>query len=309
MLALVLATIHAFAPSMDAMMVLRGGALRRAAIVTGGARGIGRGISEALAASDHDLLITFNSNSAAAEAAADELRKAHGCSVVVVGGDISLEATRDAIFATYDKAFPTSSHELGAVVHNAGQYVGITSANTDRLKAAALSFGDGSMLDGDGNVQMGTMRYYQKLYGEAYIDLCERGLARMAEESGGSLIGISSPGCSTQYNPQLGYDMPGSGKCIMEYSMRLFALRAAQKRVNCNVVVPGVTESDAWGKLAESRGASKEELIAGLAGRIAPMGSMKPRQLGDAVAFLCSPAGRFITGLSLPVDGGVHLKT
>ena len=41
------------------------------------------------------------------------------------------------------------------------------------------------------------------------------------------------------------YDMPGSGKCIMEYAMRLFALRAAEKGVNSNVVVPGVTKTDA----------------------------------------------------------------
>ena len=90
--------------------------------------------------------------------------------------------------------------------------------------------------------------------------------------------------------------------------MRLFAVRSAAKGVNCNVVVPGVTVTDAWGKLAETRGTSKDELVAGIAGRLSPMGSMTPRQLGDAVAFLCSPQGRLVTGVSLPVDGGVHLK-
>ena len=33
----------------------------------------------------------------------------------------------------------------------------------------------------------------------------------------------------SQYNANLGYDMPGSGKCVMEYAMRLFALRCAGK--------------------------------------------------------------------------------
>ena len=151
------------------------------------------------------------------------------------------------------------------------------------------------------------MHYYQRMYGDAYVDLCERGLARMT--AGGSLVGISSPGCTTQYNANAGYDMPGSGKCVMEYAMRLFALRCAGKDVNCNVVVPGVTTTDAWGRLAATRGTTKDELVAAISGRLSPMGSVTPRQVGDGVAFLCSPAGRIVTGVSLPVDGGVHLKS
>lgn len=193
----------------NAIWALRGGATaRRAAIVTGGTRGIGRGISEALAESGHDLLLTYNSDSAAAEAAADELRGTHGCTVVCCGGDISLEATRDAVFASYDDAFG-ASHTLAAVVHNAGQYVGITSSNADGLEPAAVGFGDGSLLDESGRAQLAVMKYYQRLYGDAYVDLCERGLARMTQEAGGSLVGISSPGCTLQYKANLGVDTLG----------------------------------------------------------------------------------------------------
>ena len=190
------------------------------------------------------------------------------------------------------------------------QYVGITSTNADGLQGGKpVGFGDGSLLE-EGATNLATMHYYQRLYGDAYVDLCERGLARMSAESGGgSLVGISSPGCTTQYNANLGYDMPGSGKCVMEYAMRLFALRCAGKDVNCNVVVPGVTTTDAWGRLAATRGTTKDELVAAISGRLSPMGSVTPRQVGDGVAFLCSPAGRIVTGVSLPVDGGVHLKS
>ena len=90
--------------------------------------------------------------------------------------------------------------------------------------------------------------------------------------------------------------------------MRLFAVRAAAKHVNVNVVIPGVTVTDAWGKLGAMRGQSKEEIVEGVSGRLAPMGAMQPKQVGDGVAFLCSPAGRAVTGVSLPVDNGVHLK-
>ena len=283
---------------------------KRVAIVTGGTRGIGRGISESLAAQGFDLLLTYNSDADAAAESAKRLTSEYpDCKVECVGGDVSLESTRDAIFECFDKCFG-SEQQLGAMVHNAGQYVGITSTNADGLPAAMLGFGDGSMLPPNGGAaSLETMHYYQRLYGDAFVDLCERGLARM-EDGGGSLVGISSPGCTLQYNPNMGYDMPGSGKCVMEYAMRLFALRAAKKKINCNVVVPGVTESDAWGKLAETRGVDRDEMVQGIAGRICPMGTtLSAKEVGDVVAFLCGPQGRVITGVSLPADGGVHLKT
>ncbi|EOD36480.1 hypothetical protein EMIHUDRAFT_226233 [Emiliania huxleyi CCMP1516] len=102
----------------------------RAAIVTGGTRGVGRGICEALAASGFDLLMTYNTDATLAEKAAAELRSEYGCSAEHIGGDISLESTRDAIFAHYDKTF-AGSHALGAVVHNAGQYVGVTASKCE----------------------------------------------------------------------------------------------------------------------------------------------------------------------------------
>lgn len=280
-------------------------ATKRLAIVTGGTRGIGRGISEALARDGFDLLLTYNSNAVAAAAAATELESKYHRRVACVGGDLTQCETRNAIFDLVDREW-NDTHTLSAIVHNAGQYLGVTSDNAAQLTASLSVFGDSSLLDEDGIPNLDKVRYYQSLYGDAYIDLCERGLARMHE--GGSLIGISSPGCTLQYKANLGYDMPGAGKCIMEYAMRLFALRSAARNVNCNVVIPGVTVTEAWDKLAQSRGMERDELVAGVVTRIAPMGTMTPQTLGSAVAFLCSPNGRWITGVSLPIDGGVHLK-
>lgn len=287
----------------------------RIAIVTGGTRGIGRGITEALADSGDygGFLLTYNTNREAAEAFVSELNKKHTLQVELVGGDISLPETRDAIFDCLDDKFKGCL--LAVVVHNAGQYVGITSDNAVGLSKQNLAFGDGSLLQQDGKVNLDTMRYYQHMYGEAYVDLCERGLERMkkAAQDGvpyrGSLIGISSPGCNILQRPALGYDMPGSGKCVMEYAMRLFALRAAPLGINCNVIIPGATRTDAWSRLEESRDVAKGQMIGGMVSRAVPMGiQIDPKEIGDAVAFLAgSGGGKFITGVSLPVDGGFHL--
>ena len=278
--------------------------IQRAAIVTGGTRGIGRAISERLAADGFDLLLNYCADGNSAELTSSALKDKYDCKVVCVGGDVSRPKTRDEIFKQYDKEFKLT-HALGAVVHNAGQYVGITSENGLGLKhEKMIGFGDGSILNNDESVDFSQMHYYQQLYGDAYIDLCERGLRRMGIR-GGSLVGISSGGCNLHYRPSPGYDMPGAGKCVMEYAMRLYALRSGVRGVNCNVVIPGVANTEAWDNLSKLRGDSNVmEKIA----QLSPMGGTCPLDIGRAVSFLCSVYGRPITGMSIPVDNGIHLK-
>ena len=82
--------------------------------------------------------------------------------------------------------------------------------------------------------------------------------------------------------------------------MRLFAVRAAAKKVNANVVIPGVTPEGAWEALGATRGMSGKEMAEGVASRLAPMGPTPAKVVGDGVAFLCSPAvardGRLAAG-------------
>jgi NAD(P)-dependent dehydrogenase (short-subunit alcohol dehydrogenase family) len=295
------------------------------AIVTGGTRGIGSGISAALAEVGYDLVLTYNSNARAALEFASELlnedeeeEEEEALRVECVGGDISLPETRDRVFECLETKF--AGQPLRVLVHNAGQYVGITADNVDGLVRGdkLLMFGDGSLLDEDtGRTNFDTMHYYQRMYGEAWIDLCERSLQRMRENkgegtvaSGGSIVGISSPGvCASYYGPDSSYSMPGSGKSLMEYTMRVYARQAASHQVNVNVIVPGFTRTQAWTKLAQSRGLPDEqEMMQTLVEARCPMKqSMSPRDIGNVVAFLCSSVGRYVTGTVLPVDGGMHL--
>lgn len=301
---------------------------RPIAIVTGGTRGIGRGIATVLAEAGHDLLVTYNADKDAADAFAASLAAELGGDVRVecVGGDLSLESARDAIFEALDRmttSRPSSEDgeacgagggggRLAVLVHNAGQYVGITSDNADGLAPGrrTLSFGDGSLLDEDGRTNLETMRYYQRLYGEAFVDLCERSLMRMGDGGGGSIVGISSPGVNAHlYGPDGSYSMPGAGKSLMEYSARIYAAKSAGRGVNVNVIVPGYTKTEAWDRIAKSRGLDGEGMIDGLVGmRAAVKEAIAPRDIGNAVRFLCSESGKFVTGAVIPVDGGIHLN-
>lgn len=277
----------------------------RAAIVTGGTRGIGRGIAEALASEGRDLLLTYASDDVSARETARAVARLGARTVVLVRGDLSRSETRAELFARFDAVYG-ETHDLDAVVHNAGQYVGITAANDRNLSAQPLAFGDATLVDAGGAAQLEQMHYYQQLYGDAFVDLCERALARVSEERGAALVGISSPGCTTQYHPNLGYDMPGAGKCVMEYAMRLYALRAAARGVTVNVVVPGVTETRAWDRLAGGEEGGK--LARGVAKRVSARARvMHTADVARVVGFLCSEAGRAITGVSLPLDG-THLR-
>lgn len=278
---------------------------RRVAIITGGTKGIGRGISEALAEDGFDLVLNYNSDEAAATKMVAEMSDRYPeVQCTLVGGDISLNETRSAIFTAFDEM--SVSHELGVVVHNAGQYLGMTSTNTRDLDGPPQRVLGHGAKDG---MDLRHIEYYQAMYGNAFIDLCERGIARMKSDTGGALIGISSPGCNVTFAVRSGYAMPGSGKCVMEHACRSIAMTAGAKNINCNVVIPGYTLSNAWGKVADHMGTTVDALMSkGVSAKAAIKRPATSRELGDVVAFLCSPKGRYITGVALPVDGGNHLS-
>ena len=80
---------------------------RPVAIVTGGTRGIGAGISEALLASSSepfDLILNYGSNKEAAEKTAKALKENWPESQIeLVGGDLTKPSVREEIFKCYDK--------------------------------------------------------------------------------------------------------------------------------------------------------------------------------------------------------------
>ena len=79
--------------------------MKRIGIITGGTRGIGRGISERLAAWLDILVLTYNTDTQRAHQVAAELRQQYSNlqSVELVAGDLSEQASRNAIFECVDR--------------------------------------------------------------------------------------------------------------------------------------------------------------------------------------------------------------
>ena len=78
--------------------------------------------------------------------------------------------------------------------------------------------------------------------------------------------------------------------------------------ITVNNVLPGATNTARLTSLAkakaEASGTTPEVVLAGMASK-APAGRVgQPEEIGYAIAFLCSPAAGYISGINLPVDGG-----
>jgi 3-oxoacyl-[acyl-carrier protein] reductase len=90
---------------------------------------------------------------------------------------------------------------------------------------------------------------------------------------------------------------------------RSISRELAPHNVTVNCVLPGSVLSDRTQELAAARskdlGITPEEFIKRKAADV-PMGRLgQPREIGEAVAFLCSEQARYISGVTLPVDGAL----
>lgn len=257
-------------------------------MITGGTRGIGLGIAKCLARDGYHLVLGYHVNHTAAELARESIEKEYGVKVICCAGDIAFQENMEKLFNIVRTEF---DNELTAFVHNAGLYIGITTEQTDLQPKA------------DSDFEL-IYDYYQKVYPRAFV----RGI-QMAQTCKGLryVIAILNPGCNCTQIPRVAYEMPGQAKASMEYLVRLYAVKLAKDKVTVNGIIPGFVKTEAWEHVFKKRGIPREAIEAHvektLVGRWGD-----PSEIGESVAFLCSTRGNFITGVALPVDGGLHLQ-
>ena len=117
--------------------------------------------------------------------------------------------------------------------------------------------------------------------------------------AGSAIVGISSLG---SFRVLENYVLVGTSKAALESVVRYLGVELAPRGIRVNAVSAGVVETEALDYFP-----NKEEMLQA-ARRRTPAGRMvEPRDVADAVLFLCGPHSEMVCGQTLIVDGGFSL--
>lgn len=240
----------------------------RTAIVTGGTKGIGRGVAQVLAAAGADVVISGR-DEAVGQAAAEELSGLGGGTVAYVRADVASEADCEALAAAAVERFGS----IDIVCANAGMFpevrlTDLTAAQIDEIFAINVR---GAML---------TVR--------ACVPQLE------ASGHGRVLLTSSITGPITGYP---GWTHYGATKAAMLGFMRSAAMELAPMGITVNAILPG---NIATGGLDEMGADYLAAMIDSIPQR--KLGAVE--DIGNAALFLATDEAAYITGATLVVDGG-----
>ena len=240
----------------------------KSAIITGGVRGIGRGIAEAFCKEGANVVLVYRSNDEAAEATRAALA-AYGTGVELVKGDVaSMETAKEAV-ARCQETFGS----VDILVNNAG-------ITKDKLLLKMSDEDFGQVVDIN---LKGSFNFLQAA-GSVMMKQRHGAIINMASISGV----MGNPG-------QVNYSASKAGVIGMT---KAAAKELGRRHIRVNAIAPGFIETDMTAALTDDQKDAAAKNI-GL-GRLG-----QPEDIANCAVFLASDMSDYITGQVIGVDGGL----
>jgi len=250
----------------------------KVALVSASSKGLGRAIAEELAAEGTDLVMCARGADALREAA-DSIRKNSRVKVIDVAADVSQQADIDRVAKTALDGFG----KVDILVTNSG---GPPSGKFEGFDHEAWDAAARLLL-------------------HSAVGLTRTILPGMKERRWGRILNVTSIAVK---QPIDGLMLSNSLRSAVTGFARTLANEVASYNITVNNIMPGYTRTDRVEQLArassEKTGSSVAEAFAKWEHEI-PMGRLgEPREFAALAAFLASERASYITGASIPVDGG-----
>ena len=244
----------------------------RVAIVTGGSRGIGRGISLALAKAGANVVICFRRDEAAAKDTVTQI-EAMGRKALAFQADVSDDGkVRELVAKTVETFGKIDILVNNAGIASRGNYIGDTDVNEAHRVMNVHVFG--------------AFHFVQSV------------LPFMRKQERGDIHFISSV-AAVQCQP--GHAPYAMAKASLEAMAKVLAKEELPNNIRVNVVALGLVETEMGSRLVK---ATTGQQIEDIHHRM-PFGRIcQPADVGNLCAFLCSDEGGYISGHVIYLDGG-----
>jgi 3-oxoacyl-[acyl-carrier protein] reductase len=242
----------------------------RIALVTGGSRGIGKAVVEALAREGAKVAFVYKSNTQAAEQLVKDL-ELNQREALAIQGDASKKADSDAAV----KQVIDKWGRLDILVNNAGII-------KDGLLAVMEPENWQAVIDNN----------LTSVY-----NFCHSAMRQMMSQRYGRIVNMSSVAAEYGNQGQVNYAASKGG---IQGLTRCLATEVGRRNITVNAVAPGFIETDMTEVVRGAAGDKIKDMV--------PLRRIgKPEDIANAVLFLASDDASYITGHILTVDGGMTL--
>ncbi len=259
---------------------------RKVALVTGGAKRIGREICLQLARNDYDVLIHCNRSVKEAGLLVQEIEELSdgNARAAVVTADFSVQSDTENLAKTVrHHAFVSERGGLDALVLNASTY---------ETGAAFAHASDDASMEASAAQELGLLQKMMQVHVVASHTLSLRLVQELRSSGNGSIVSITDTSLGKSWQRLSAYS---SSKAALQQLMKSLAGDLAP-RIRCNVVSPGAILP------AEAVAEDWKHLVS----KIPLRRSGTPAEIASAVLFLISNG--YMNGHTLVCDGGLSLQ-